>query len=102
MRQQSDVDQHQHFISGKHFKILIATILLSILGYFLFTLWAGWENVVGAIRQVGLKGICIALGELRISFSTLAIFSWCFRPPDSMEAKFKKLYGRICFDNDTR
>ena len=68
MRQQSDVEQHQHFLSGKHFKILIATILLSILGYFLFTLWAGWENVVGAIRQVGLKGICIALGLSLVNY----------------------------------
>jgi glycosyltransferase 2 family protein len=53
---------HQHFISAGKFKIVIVTILLSIIGYFLFTLWAGWENVLQAIKQVGFFGIVMALG----------------------------------------
>lgn len=53
---------HEHFIHGKKFRIVIFTVLLSIVGYFLFTLWGGWENVLRAVRQVGFSGIAIALG----------------------------------------
>lgn len=59
---------HQHFISGQKFKIVIATILLTIIGYFLFTLWAGWESVISAIKQVGVIGISAALGLSLINF----------------------------------
>lgn len=52
---------HKHFISGQRFKILIVTVLLSVLGYFLFSLWGGWDNVVAAVSQVGPTGIAIAL-----------------------------------------
>lgn len=51
----------QHFIDGKKFRIVILTVLMSIIGYFLFTLWGGWENVVNAIQQVGVLGILTAL-----------------------------------------
>lgn len=60
---QTNHDQfHTHLISGNKFKIVLVVILLTIIGYFLFTLWAGWENVIGAIGQVGVLGIAIALG----------------------------------------
>lgn len=52
---------HQHFISGNKFKIVLITILMSIICYFLFTIWAGWENVLGAVKQVGFLGIAVAL-----------------------------------------
>lgn len=52
---------HQHIINGKKFKFVLITVLLSIIGYFLFTLWAGWSNVVNAIKQVGFLGITVAL-----------------------------------------
>lgn len=53
---------NRHFISGKKFKIVILTVIMSIVGYFLFTIWAGWGNVVYAIKQVGFFGILAALG----------------------------------------
>ena len=50
----------QHLISGKKFKFVLITVLLSILGYFLFTLWAGWENVLNTVKQAGFIGILSA------------------------------------------
>lgn len=63
-----DIHFHQHLINSQKFKIVIAIILLSIVGYFLFTLWAGWENVLSAIRQAGVWGISVALGLSLINF----------------------------------
>lgn len=60
---------HQHFISGQKFKIVLLTVLLSIIGYFLFTIWAGWENVINAIKQVGFLGIAAALGLSLINYA---------------------------------
>jgi uncharacterized protein (TIRG00374 family) len=52
----------KHFVDIKKIRIVILTVLVSIVGYFLFTLWAGWENVIEAIKQVGPFGILAALG----------------------------------------
>lgn len=60
-KQHEEIQLHQHIINGKKFQVVLYTVLLSILGYFLFTLWAGWENVVNAIKQVGPLGISVAL-----------------------------------------
>lgn len=45
------------------------TILMSIICYFLFTIWAGWENVLAAVKQVGYLGIAVALGLSLINFA---------------------------------
>ena len=63
-----DKHQYQHFISGQRFKVLLVTVLMSIVGYFLFTLWGGWENVVAAIEQVGPGGIAVALGLSLVNY----------------------------------
>lgn len=65
---EEEVHFHQHIISGKKFKIVFLTVLLSIVGYFLFTIWAGWENVIGAIQQVGFFGITTALALSLVNF----------------------------------
>lgn len=70
-----DSSFHQHFISGQRFKILIVTILLTVLGYFLFTLWGGWENVVSSIKQVGIKGIIAALSLSLVNYG-LRFLRW--------------------------
>lgn len=49
-------------LSGWRFHTFIITIVLSVIGYFLFSLWGGWEKVVAAVAIVGVKGILIALG----------------------------------------
>lgn len=53
--------EHHHFLTGWRFHTLILTIILSIIGYFLFSLWGGWDDVMDAIAKVGFKGIAIAL-----------------------------------------
>lgn len=50
-----------HILGCWRFKIVLITVLLSILGYFLFTLWAGWENVMSALNHVGFVGIILAI-----------------------------------------
>lgn len=73
---QKDHDQfHTHIISGNRFKLVLLVVLLSIIGYFLFTLWAGWENVWDAIKQVGPSGIIIALCLSLFNFS-LRFLRW--------------------------
>lgn len=68
---------HKHLISGQRFKVLIATVLLSIIGYFLFTLWGGWDNVVIAVEQVGAKGVAVAMGLSLINYA-LRFSRWQF------------------------
>lgn len=67
--QTAEIPFHQHVISGKKFKFVVFTVLLSIIGYFLFTLWAGWKNVMDAIKQVGFLGISSALGLSLLNLS---------------------------------
>lgn len=63
LEQQPDqIHFYQQFISPKKIKLVLLVLLLSISGYFFFTLWAGWENVLYAIQQVGPLGIVAALG----------------------------------------
>ena len=40
---------------------MITTVLLSICGYFLFTLWAGWNDVLSAALRVGAGGMLLVL-----------------------------------------
>lgn len=64
----SPFDQTQ-YLQGWKFKTLLLTILLSIIGYFLFTIWAGWDNVVDALSQVGLLGILFALSLSLVNYA---------------------------------
>lgn len=74
-KQPEETSLNQHFISGQKFKIVLLIVLLSIIGYFLFTLWAGWKNVVGAVQQVGLFGIMTAL-SLSLTNYALRFLRW--------------------------
>lgn len=60
-----------HLLSGWRFTALIAIILLTILGYLSFTLWAGWEKVVNAFAEFGWKGLFIPI--------SLAFIGYLFR-----------------------
>jgi len=60
------IQEHQsphphHILGGWRFKTVLLTILFSVIGYLLFTLWGGWHNVVAAVTHVGLLGIGLAL-----------------------------------------
>lgn len=59
--EQGDSPLHLHLIGGWRLKALILTVIMSVIGYFLFTLWAGWQGVAQAISQVGFLGITLAL-----------------------------------------
>lgn len=48
-------------LAGWRFKLLITVILATAIGYLLFTLWAGWDNVIEAVQKVGFKGILTIL-----------------------------------------
>lgn len=51
--------------SGWKFTLLIIAIILSSVGYLLFTFWAGWDQVIAALKVVGFSGI---ITTLAISF----------------------------------
>lgn len=57
-----------HFLSGWRFIALVATIFLTVLGYFLFTLWGGWDKVVNAIESIGIQGILTAMSIACVSY----------------------------------
>ena len=58
----------KHLLSGWRFTALLTVVLLTILGYFLFSLWAGWDEVLGAISQVGLRGIVVPMGLALLAY----------------------------------
>lgn len=61
-------DLHEHLLSGWRFKAMVTTLILSVLIYFLITLWGGWRDVLHAFFLVGWKGIIVALGLSLINY----------------------------------
>lgn len=57
----TDHDLPAHLLSGWRFRAVFITIFLSIIGYFLFMIWGGWDHVILAVSQVGVLGISAAL-----------------------------------------
>jgi glycosyltransferase 2 family protein len=55
-------------ISQKQFTWLIVTVIFAIIGYFLFTLWAGWKQVLDAVVRIGFSGIAIALSLSLVNY----------------------------------
>lgn len=66
---------HRQLLSGWRFNLMIVTIILSVVGYFAFTLWGGWNSVVSASVQVGITGILVALLLSLFSFG-LRFLRW--------------------------
>lgn len=60
--------QSHAILSGWRFRALLLTILLSAVGYLLFTLWAGWREVVAAMLRVGLAGGVVILGLSLVNY----------------------------------
>ena len=61
----------QHILAGWRFIALVATVILTVFGYLLFSLWGGWYQVIGAFQQVGIPLTTAAL--------TIATISYLFR-----------------------
>lgn len=59
---------HPHLLSGWRFRAMIATIIISMLVYLLFTLWGGWREVLDAMGQVGILGILFTLSLSLLSY----------------------------------
>jgi len=60
--------EHRHLLAGWRFKALTATVIISVICYFLFTLWGGWYEVVQAAFKVGIFGILLALGLSLVNY----------------------------------
>jgi len=61
LKNETSSQDKQHLLSGSKFKTLSLIALISVIGYLLFTLWAGWDNVLAAFIKVGPLGILFAL-----------------------------------------
>jgi glycosyltransferase 2 family protein len=72
---ENSTQNKHHLLSGWRFGALIITIVLSIVGYFLFSLWGGWRQVLDAVIKVGPKGISMALVLSLINYA-LRFIRW--------------------------
>ena len=60
---------HRHAILvGWRFRALLLIVLLSAIGYLIFSIWGGWQDVVAAIARVGLVGIAITLALSLVNY----------------------------------
>ncbi len=59
---------HQHLFGRKRWSALIAVLVLSIIGYFLFTLWGGMQDVLKAASLIGITGILLSLGLSLVNY----------------------------------
>lgn len=57
-----------HLLAGWRFKALIASVVVSVVVYFIITLWAGWRDVLYACAIVGWKGWSVALGLSLVNY----------------------------------
>ncbi|MGK5594577.1 MAG: lysylphosphatidylglycerol synthase transmembrane domain-containing protein [Parachlamydiaceae bacterium] len=69
--QPEDEKNSFHLLSGWRFSALLIILCLTIVGYLIFTLWAGWEAVASAFSEVGFMGILIPI--------SLAFMAYLFR-----------------------
>jgi uncharacterized protein (TIRG00374 family) len=53
--------EHHPVLHGWRFRAMIVIVLLSAIGYLVFSLWGGWQEVVAALAKVGFIGTLIAL-----------------------------------------
>jgi uncharacterized protein (TIRG00374 family) len=56
-------------LSGWRFRALVLIVLLSAVGYLMFSLWGGWQEVVAAMVRVGFIGTAIALTLSLVNYS---------------------------------
>ncbi len=69
--QHADEKNSLHLLSGWRFSALLIILCLTIVGYLIFTLWAGWEKVAVAFSEVGISGLLVPI--------SLAFMAYLFR-----------------------
>lgn len=67
--------QPESLLSGWRLRALIIIVLMSVGGYLIFSIWGGWQDVMAAIRKVGLIGITIALALSLVNYG-LRFIRW--------------------------
>ncbi|NOU00873.1 MAG: flippase-like domain-containing protein [Gallionella sp.] len=55
-------------LSGWRFSALLLIVLISAIGYLLFSVWGGWREVVESFLRVGFIGIFIALALSLVNY----------------------------------
>jgi uncharacterized protein (TIRG00374 family) len=59
----------EHLIHPKHWRAVIVSVVLAACGYLFFSLWAGWAEVVHAVRQVGWRGLLVLLALSGVNYA---------------------------------
>ena len=62
-------------LSGWQYRVVILSVVLSALGYLAFSLWGGWDAVIGAVAKVGVVGVAIALAMSTLNYG-LRFLRW--------------------------
>lgn len=57
-----------HLLGRWRFSALLAIVIITAIGYFLFTLWAGWEPVSFAFKEIGFFGTLVPMGLALIAY----------------------------------
>jgi uncharacterized protein (TIRG00374 family) len=69
-------NSHTHgILSGWRFRAMLLIVLLSAIGYLVFSLWGGWREVVAAMVRVGFIGTAIALALSLVNYG-LRFLRW--------------------------
>lgn len=68
-------ERDPYLFSGWRFTAMIVVIILSAVGYLLFSIWGGWREVLSAVSKVGVGGIAFALTLSLVNY-TLRFVRW--------------------------
>jgi glycosyltransferase 2 family protein len=61
-------EEHEHVLAGWRFTALIVTVIVSVIGYFLLSLWGGWDKVIDGFAKIGFLGVGVCLSIAFISY----------------------------------
>ncbi len=67
--------EQPYILSGWRFAALILTVILSVVGYLLFSFWGGWDDVVSAVSKVGISGLLI-ISAFAFTNYLIRFFRW--------------------------
>jgi uncharacterized protein (TIRG00374 family) len=62
-------------VSDRHWKALIASVVLAAFGYLAFSLWGGWHEVTVSVARVGWGGVAVLLALSLLNYG-LRFLRW--------------------------